>query len=97
MEREGFIYILSNYSNEVLYIGVTSNLKRRLSEHKKHTKEGFTDKYNTTKVLYVERTPRIIDAIEREKVLKKWSRTKKLQLIKKQNPTFKDLFYEIMN
>jgi predicted GIY-YIG superfamily endonuclease len=92
----GFVYILTNQNQTVYYIGVTSNIQKRLYEHRNHMYEGFTDKYNVTKVVYVEVTNRIEDAILREKQLKGWARVKKEALIKSLNPEFRDLYDEYM-
>ena len=86
-----FVYILSNWNNNVLYIGVTSNLERRLYEHKNHLADGFTDKYNVTKLVYYEHTSDVRSAISREKQLKGWSRAKKITLISNSNPSWIDL------
>ena len=95
--KNGYVYILSNKTDEVLYIGVTSDLVRRLYEHRNHLIEGFTDKYNVTKVLYYEGFNSIDDAIHREKQLKGWRREKKMLLIKGFNPEFNDLYDTLMN
>ena len=87
-----FVYILSNWSDSVLYIGVTSNLPRRLYEHKNRLVDGFSSKYNTNKLVYFEETSDVYSAISREKQLKKWSRSKKNELIAKVNPQWADLF-----
>ena len=93
-----FVYILTNQTNDVLYIGVTNNLTRRLYEHKNKVIEGFSKKYNLTKVVYCEQCPRIIDAIRREKQLKAWRREWKKELITSVNPYWKDLSsFEINN
>ena len=86
-----YVYILSNWDDSVLYIGVTNDLKRRLYEHKNHLVDGFTHKYNVTKLVYFEHTNDVRSAIEREKQLKGWARAKKHTLIKKMNPFWKDL------
>ena len=86
-----FVYILSNWNDSVLYIGVTSNLPRRLYEHRNHLVEGCSSKYNTHKLVYFEETTDVYSAISREKQLKKWSRVKKNQLIEKANPQWADL------
>jgi putative endonuclease len=79
-----------------LYIGVTSNLVRRIDQHKTHFNKGsFTDRYNLELLLYYEAYGRIEDAIEREKILKKWSRKKKEALINTLNPKWKDLWHEV--
>ena len=89
-----YVYILTNKNNKVLYIGVTNNLERRLYEHKEKLVEGFTKKYNVNKLVYYETTSDIKAAIEREKVLKKWSRKKKEWLISLKNPLWNDLNFE---
>ena len=86
-----YIYILSNWCDSVLYLGVTSNLLRRLYEHKNHLVKGFTKKYNVHKLVYFETTGDVRAALEREKQLKGWTRAKKNALIAKSNPTWVDL------
>lgn len=84
---------MSNEHNTVFYVGITNSLDRRNIEHKwKLDKKGFTAKYNINKMLYFEECDNPTDAIRREKQLKGWTRQKKLDLIKKQNPELKDLF-----
>ncbi len=94
-DRQYSVYILTNPSHTVLYIGVTGNLSRRLYEHQQKLIPGFSAKYNCTKLIHVETTDYIEGAIEREKQLKNWSRKKKEALIKRQNPSWKDLSNEI--
>ena len=86
-----FVYILSNWDDSVLYIGVTGNLPRRLYEHRNHLVDGFSAKYNTEKLVYLEETTDVYSAISREKQLKGWTRKKKNDLIVKMNPEWKDL------
>ena len=86
-----YVYILSNWNDSVLYIGVTSNLPRRLYEHKHHLVDGFTNKYNVEKLVYFEETTDVYAALEREKQLKKWRREKKNTLISQMNPQWIDL------
>ncbi len=93
-EHQYFVYILSNQINTVIYIGVTNNLLRRIQEHKHKLKESFTKKYNCTKLVYFEETDSIHTAIEREKQLKNWRRQWKFNLIKEENPEFKDLSHD---
>ena len=95
-EKYAYIYILTNKSNNVLYIGVTSDLKKRIWEHKNKVVDGFTKKYNLDKLVYFEAGENIESAIEREKQLKNWHREWKFNLIKAQNPEFKDLYYDIL-
>ena len=90
-KKHGYVYILTNYEKTVLYVGVTSNLERRITEHKTHAIKGFTDKYNVTNLVYVEAYDTIEEAISREKQLKRWSRTKKVTLIESLNPTWNEL------
>ena len=86
-----YVYILSNWDDSVLYIGVTSDLMRRLYEHKNHLVPGFTSTYNVYKLVYFEQTSDVHAALEREKQLKKWRREKKNALISKLNPDWVDL------
>ena len=86
-----FVYILSNWDDSDLYIGVTGNLPRRLYEHRNGLVEGFTKKYNAHKLVYYENTNDVYSAISREKQLKKWSRAKKNDLIRRMNPDWVDL------
>ena len=91
--RDCYIYILSNKS-KTLYIGVTNNLIRRLYEHKSKLINGFTKKYNLTKLVYYEVFNNINDAIKREKQLKNWHRQWKINLIEYVNKDWKDLSKE---
>ena len=77
MERLYYVYMITNYTNSTLYIGVTNNLYRRMEEHSKKKANGFTSQYNIYKLVYVESTTDIYAALSREKQLKKWSRHKK--------------------
>jgi putative endonuclease len=93
--KPGFIYILTNYSNTTLYIGVTSNLPQRIIEHKeKKYQNSFSARYNLNKLVYYEQFQMIGDAISREKQLKGGSRAKKVVLINSLNPKWEDLFWE---
>lgn len=89
-QHEYYVYILSNYSG-TLYVGMTNDLERRVSEHKTKELEGFTKRYNVTKLVYYEDTPDVWAAIEREKQIKSWRRQKKLDLISSLNPEWRDL------
>ena len=91
-----YVYILSNYTNSTLYIGVTNDLKRRIYEHKNKLISEFSSKYNVNKLVYFEETTDIKSAIQREKNLKKWKREWKDELIKKNNPSFYDLSKEFL-
>ena len=93
MQYGGCIYIMTNYNNKVLYIGVTSNLYARVSEHKeKKYSDSFTAKYNCNKLVYYESFSRIEEAIIKEKQMKKWKREWKERLINEMNPQWIDLF-----
>ena len=74
-----------------MYVGVTNNLGRRIYEHKNKMVEGFTKKYNVSKLVYFEETQDVIAAIEREKEIKRWRRQKKDQLVNSSNPSWKEL------
>lgn len=94
--KKSFIYILTNKINTTLYIGITSNLIKRITEHKEGIGSIFSKKYNLTKLIYFEEFTDIRYAIEREKQLKNWRRDWKMDLIKSSNPNFKDLFYDLL-
>ncbi|PIQ42615.1 MAG: hypothetical protein COV52_08145 [Gammaproteobacteria bacterium CG11_big_fil_rev_8_21_14_0_20_46_22] len=89
--KEPAIYILTNPSHSTLYIGVTSNLAQRIDQHKKKLCNGFSRKYNCTKLVYFESFETMYEAICREKQLKSGSRKKKIQLIEGLNPNWDDL------
>jgi putative endonuclease len=91
--NEYYIYIMANRSR-TLYTGVTNNLERRVFEHKKKLIEGFTKKYNLTRLVYYETTNDIHAALEREKQIKGWLRSKKIDLIESINPNWDDLSIE---
>ena len=91
MKKTCAVYIMTNYSQSSLYIGVTSNLQKRVWEHKNKVVVGFTEKYNINKLVYYELTDSIETAINREKQLKRWHRDWKINLIKEVNPDFRDL------
>ncbi len=91
MEKRGYVYILTNKNNTTLYTGVTSNLPKRIYEHKNKLVDGFSKKYNLDKLVYYEIIDEITEAINREKQIKAGSRKKKIELINSQNPEWKDL------
>jgi putative endonuclease len=91
-----YVYIMTNNS-KTLYIGMTDDLMRRVYEHKNKLIEGFTKKYNLTKLVYFETSNRIEDAIRREKQLKNWHRQWKINLIESVNKDWKDISLEIEN
>ena len=89
--KKGFIYFLTNKNNTVIYVGVTSNLLKRIYQHKTKTYKGFTSKYNCDKLIYFEEFEDITLAITREKQIKSGNRKRKVELIEKINPTWEDL------
>ena len=89
-----YVYIMTNYANTVLYIGVTNDINRRVYEHKNELNDGFTKKYHLHKLVYLESTSNVEDAIAREKQLKGLSRKKKESLIAAINPNWIDLSTE---
>jgi len=95
MSKNYYVYILASKRNGTLYIGVTSNLIKRIYEHKNNLVEGFTKKYFVHDLVYYEETTDINSAIEREKRLKKWNRQWKIELIEKSNPNWEDLYDDI--
>jgi putative endonuclease len=90
MNRTSHVYLMANQSG-VLYLGVTSDLAKRISAHKAKLKPGFTKKYNITKLVWLEPHSTIRSAIAREKQIKSWRRAKKITLIESLNPTWLDL------
>ena len=89
-------YIITNEHMNVLYIGVTSDLPKRIWEHKEKLVEGFSKKYNLHKLVFFEAHLTMGDAILREKQLKKWKRDWKIRLIEEQNPDWRDLYEDIL-
>ena len=94
MSKDYYVYVLTNENNNVMYIGITNDLKRRVYEHKSNTIEGFTKKYHVHKLVYYEITTDVNSAIAREKQLKKWKRAKKNALVETLNPKWKELTIE---
>jgi putative endonuclease len=94
--KQGYTYILFNQRNGTLYVGVTSDLIRRVYEHKNKMADGFTKKYNVDKLGYYEVYDDIVSAIEREKQMKGGSRKDKIELIESKNPEWKDLYDAII-
>lgn len=90
-----FVYIMASKKDGVLYVGFTSNLQKRIWEHKNGVVDGFTKKYFVHRLVYFEQTENVISAIEREKRLKKWNRAWKIRLIEENNPTWQDLSDEL--
>ena len=94
--KKGFIYIMTNVKNNVFYIGVTRNLRSRVYQHKEKLVEGFSKKYNCTKLIYFEESVSIDAALNREKKLKNWHRQWKVDLINSVNPEWCDLAQELI-
>jgi putative endonuclease len=95
MNKQFYVYIMTNKNNTVLYTGVTNDLIRRVFEHKNKFLEGFTKKYNIGKLVFYEAYDDINNAIAREKQIKGGSRSKKIKLIEEMNDGWKDLADEI--
>jgi putative endonuclease len=95
MSGSFFVYILANKRNGTLYVGVTNDLARRMSEHKAKLVPGFTRQYGVDKLVYFEEYGSILEARARERSLKRWLRTWKLELIEKMNPEWRDLTDEL--
>jgi len=90
------VYLLANKRNGTLYIGVTSNLVQRIWQHKNDLGDGFTKKYGIHRLVYYELHATMIDAIRREKQLKKWNRAWKIRLLEERNPEWLDLWADIL-
>jgi putative endonuclease len=94
--KKGYVYMMTNKYNTVFYTGVTSTLVKRVYEHKTGSGSEFTLKYNLNKLVWFDEYPRIRDAIEAEKRIKKWKREWKIELITEINPDFYDLYEQIL-
>jgi putative endonuclease len=90
-EKQFYVYLLTNWNNKVMYVGVTNNLERRVYEHKNKLVKGFTEKYKVDKLVYFEETSDASAALAREKEIKKWRREKKNKLVMGMNPQWADL------
>ena len=97
MERNPAVYILASKQNGTLYIGVTSDLIKRIWEHKNNLVKGFTEKYSVHNLVYFEQYGDMETAILREKQLKKWNRAWKIELIEKENPHWNDLWSSLID
>ena len=95
--KNSYLYILASERNGTLYIGVTSNLEKRIYEHKQHINEGFTKKYNVDRLVWYSCYEDITEAITREKQIKKWNRSWKIKAIEDMNPEWKDLSIGLFN
>ena len=93
---QAYVYILASRKNGTLYIGVTSDLVKRIWEHKSDVVDGFTKRYCVHYLVWFETHESMVEAIAREKALKEWQRSWKIELIKKTNPGWRDLYQEIV-
>ncbi|MDD2828251.1 MAG: GIY-YIG nuclease family protein [Sulfuricurvum sp.] len=94
--KQSAVYILASQPNGTLYLGVTSNLSKRIYEHKNHLAQGFSDKYDVGILVWYELHESMEIAISREKAIKKWNRHWKLRIIEEFNPEWKDLYESIL-
>jgi putative endonuclease len=92
MDHLYFVYMMTNQHHTLFYTGMTNALKTRVWQHKTGTVKGFTSRYNLDKLVWYEEYEWVQDAIAREKQIKRWSRKKKIALIEKMNPNWKDLY-----
>jgi putative endonuclease len=96
MSSRFFVYILTNRPKGVLYVGVTNDLARRIWQHQSKAVPGFTRSYGVTKLVYYEEHASILQARERERAMKRWRRVWKFKLIEEVNPTWRDLYDELV-
>ena len=96
MKRTGIVYILASRKNGTLYTGVTSNLPRRLEEHRAGTGSAFAAKYGVTGLVWFEEYELVTRAITREKTIKKWPRQWKINMIEEHNPHWQDLSWQLV-
>ena len=97
MDKDYYVYVLASQRNGTLYVGVTSNLLKRIWEHKNKVIQGFTQKYSVDKLVYFEQYRDPENAIKREKRLKNYNRQWKLELVEKENPEWRDLYTELVS
>jgi putative endonuclease len=90
-----YVYIVTNQRRGTLYVGSTSNLGKRIWQHRNKVIEGFTTKYHVNKLVYFEEFQNVMEMAQRERRLKEWQRLWKIRLIEKNNPAWEDLFHEI--
>ena len=86
-----YVYILTNKNNNVMYVGITNNLQRRVYEHRNELVEGFTKRYHVHKLVYFEDTGDPVSAITREKQIKGWTRKRKNELVESKNPKWEEI------
>ncbi len=96
MERQPCVYLLASKQNGTLYSGVTSALVKRIWEHKNNIVEGFTKKYNIHMLVWYEMHETMESAIKREKAIKKWERSWKIDVIEEMNPQWRDLYFDLL-
>jgi len=96
MDRQPAVYILANKRNGTLYVGVTSDLIKRIWEHKNNVVKGFTERYSVHQLIWYELHETMESAIRKEKMLKNWKRVWKLELIERNNPNWQDLYGTII-
>lgn len=94
-EKNFYVYIMAKARNSTFYVGVTTDLQKRIYEHKSEIADGFTKKYGIKRLVYFEKHDSAEEAFRREKRLKKWNRAWKMRLIEEQNPDWNDLYEEI--
>ncbi len=97
LDKQYYVYIMTNYKNTTLYTGMTTDLIRRVNEHREHSGSYFTGKYNLTKLVYFEIGNNVNEVIKKEKQIKAGSRKKKIELIEKINPMWNDLYEELIS
>jgi putative endonuclease len=95
MDKASYVYILASGPNGTLYIGVTSDLIKRVWQHREGLAEGFTKRYGIKHLVWYEVHSEILEAIRREKQIKKWDRAWKIELVQKANPGWRDLYADI--
>lgn len=96
MDQPSYVYLLASARNGTLYLGVTSDLIKRVWQHRQGLADGFTKKYRVKQLVWFETHGDIMEAIRREKILKKWRRSSKIDLIQKGNPYWRDLYDDII-
>ena len=92
MEKQPCVYLLANRKNGTLYVGVTSNLIKRIWEHRNNVIQGFTSKYGVHTLVWYEQHEDMSSAIQREKAIKNWKRAWKIKMIEEKNPQWRDLY-----
>ena len=90
------IYILASQKRGTLYIGITGNIAQRIYQHREKKIPGFTEKYGVTRLVHIELFTDVLEALKREKQLKKWNRLWKIDLIEKANPDWRDLWFDLI-